>query len=107
MSITLSESAATRVKDFLAERGHGLGIRLGVKPSGCSGFSYILEFVDQVEDTDVSYEQHGVTVVVDKKSLVYLDGVHLDYVVRGLNEGFEYINPNMKSECGCGESFNV
>lgn len=107
MAITLSDLAAQRVKEFLASRNSGIGLRVGVKTSGCTGFSYILEFVDELDPNDVTFEDKGVTIVVDKKSLVYIDGTHLDYVKNGLNEGFEYQNPNVKDKCGCGESFNV
>ncbi|ACX82272.1 MULTISPECIES: iron-sulfur cluster assembly protein IscA [Aggregatibacter] len=107
MSITLTESAADRVKTFLAKRGKGIGLRLGVKTSGCSGLSYMLEFVDALNEDDQVFEQHGVKVIVDTKSLVYLDGTQLDFTKEGLNEGFKFANPNVKDECGCGESFNV
>ena len=107
MAITMSESAAKRVQTFLDNRGKGVGLRLGVKTSGCSGMAYVLEFVDQVDDSDVVFEDKGVKVIVDEKSLVYLDGTELDFVKEGLNEGFKFNNPNMSSECGCGESFNV
>lgn len=107
MSITLTETAANRVKTFLDNRGKGVGLRLGVKTSGCSGLAYVLEFVDVLNEDDQVFEQHGVKVIVDEKSLVYLAGTQLDYVKEGLNEGFKYSNPNVKNECGCGESFNV
>lgn len=107
MSITLTETAAHRVKTFLENRGKGIGLRLGVKTSGCSGLAYVLEFVDVLNEDDQVFEQHGVKVIVDEKSLVYLAGTELDYVKEGLNEGFKYSNPNVKNECGCGESFNV
>ncbi|OOR98741.1 iron-sulfur cluster assembly protein IscA [Haemophilus paracuniculus] len=107
MSITLTETAANRVKTFLDNRGKGIGLRLGVKTSGCSGLAYVLEFVDVLNEDDQVFEQHGVKVIVDEKSLVYLAGTQLDYVKEGLNEGFKYSNPNVKNECGCGESFNV
>jgi iron-sulfur cluster assembly protein len=107
MSITLTESAATRVRTFLENRGKGVGLRLGVRTTGCSGMAYVLEFVDDLNEEDQIFEDHGVKVVVDPKSLVYLDGTQLDYVKQGLNEGFEFNNPNVKGECGCGESFNV
>ncbi|WP_233113079.1 iron-sulfur cluster assembly protein IscA [Aggregatibacter actinomycetemcomitans] len=107
MSIALTESAADRVKTFLAKRGKGIGLRLGVKTSGCSGLSYMLEFVDALNEDDQVFEQHGVKVIVDTKSLVYLDGTQLDFTKEGLNEGFKFANPNVKDECGCGESFNV
>ena len=107
MAITLSERAATHVLGFLARRGKGVGLRLGVKTSGCSGMAYKLEFVDQTEDEDEVFESHGVKVVIDPKSLAYLDGTELDFVKEGLNEGFKFNNPNVKDQCGCGESFNV
>ncbi|WP_137939041.1 iron-sulfur cluster assembly protein IscA [Chitinivorax sp. B] len=107
MAITLSERAAKHVSNFLAKRGKGVGIRLGVRTSGCSGMAYKLEFVDEVVDSDLTFESHGVTVITDAKSLPYLDGTELDFVREGLNEGFKFNNPNVKNECGCGESFNV
>ena len=107
MAISLSESAARHVSNFIAKRGKGFGIRLGVKTSGCSGMAYKLEFVDQTEDEDEVFESHGVKVVIDPKSLAYLDGTELDFVKEGLNEGFKFNNPNVKDQCGCGESFNV
>ena len=107
MAISVSESAAQRVSSFLENRGKGLGLRLGVKTSGCSGLAYILEFVDDLNDCDEVFEQHGVKIIVDAKSLVYLDGTELDFVKEGLNEGFEFRNPNVDGECGCGESFSV
>ena len=105
--IHLTESAAQHVANFIAGRGKGEGIRLGIKTSGCSGLAYVLEFVDETNTHDQVFEQHGVKVFVDPKSLVYLDGVEMDYVKNGLNEGFEFNNPNQKGECGCGESFTV
>ncbi|QGM80436.1 iron-sulfur cluster assembly protein IscA [Otariodibacter oris] len=107
MSIILTETAANRVRTFLDNRGKGIGLRLGVKTSGCSGLAYVLEFVDVLNEDDQVFEQHGVKIIVDAKSLVYLDGTELDYVKEGLNEGFKYSNPNVKNECGCGESFHV
>jgi len=107
MPVTLSESAARHVSNFIAKRGKGFGIRLGVKTSGCSGMAYKLEFVDQTEEEDEVFESHGVKVVIDPKSLAYLDGTELDFVKEGLNEGFKFNNPNVKDQCGCGESFNV
>ncbi|SHF99382.1 iron-sulfur cluster assembly protein IscA [Vibrio gazogenes] len=107
MSITLTETAADRVRSFLDNRGKGIGLRLGVKTTGCSGMAYVLEFVDDLNEEDQVFENHGVKIIIDAKSLVYLDGTQLDYVKQGLNEGFEFNNPNAKSECGCGESFNV
>jgi iron-sulfur cluster assembly protein len=107
MSVTLSTSAAKHVSDFMAKRGKGVGIRLGVRTSGCSGMAYRLEFVDETQDDDLVFESHGVKVIVDPKSLAYLDGTELDFVREGLNEGFKFNNPNVKDACGCGESFNV
>ena len=107
MAITLTESAAERVKTFLEQRGKGVGLRLGVRTSGCSGMAYVLEFVDEIEDKDVVFECNGVKVIVDPKSLLYLDGTELDFGKEGLNEGFKFNNPNVKDECGCGESFNI
>ncbi|TCP14928.1 iron-binding apoprotein IscA [Crenobacter luteus] len=108
MAITLSERAAQHVSAFLAKRGKGLGVRLGVKTTGCSGMAYKLEFVDVAnDDEDIVFESHGVKVFTDAKSLAYLDGTELDYTKEGLNEGFKFNNPNVKNECGCGESFQV
>jgi iron-sulfur cluster assembly protein len=107
MAITMTEAAAQRVKGFLEQRGKGVGLRLGVRTSGCSGMAYVLEFVDDIDESDLVFEDHGVKVVVDQKSLVYLDGTELDFAKEGLNEGFKFNNPNVKDECGCGESFNV
>lgn len=107
MSITMSDSAAQRVQAFLTNRGKGLGLRLGVRTSGCSGMAYVLEFVDEANDDDIVFEDKGIKVIIDGKSLVYLDGTELDFVKEGLNEGFKFNNPNVTGECGCGESFNV
>jgi iron-sulfur cluster assembly protein len=107
MAITLTEAAADRVKTFLTNRGKGVGLRLGVRTSGCSGMAYVVEFADEIGADDVVYEEHGVKVIVNPKSLVYLDGTELDYTREGLNEGFKFNNPNVKDSCGCGESFNV
>ena len=107
MGITMTQPAADRVSAFLQQRGKGVGLRLGVKTNGCSGMSYVLEFVDSIEDTDEVFEDHGVKIIVDKKSLLYIDGTELDYGKEGLNEGFKFNNPNVAGECGCGESFTV
>lgn len=107
MSITLTEKAASHVSGYLAKRGKGVGLRLGVRTTGCSGMAYKLEFADAVNPEDVKFDSHGVTVLVDPKSLPYIDGTELDYTKEGLNEGFKFRNPNVKDECGCGESFNV
>ena len=103
----MTEAAASRVKAFLDNRGKGIGLRLGVKTNGCSGMAYVLEFVDQLNEEDQVFEANGVKIIIDPKSLVYLDGTELDYAREGLNEGFQFNNPNVKDECGCGESFNV
>ena len=107
MPVTLTEKAASHVQSFLAKRGKGVALRVGVRTSGCSGMAYKLEFADAVEPSDLQFESHGVRVVVDPKSLPYVDGTELDYTREGLNEGFRFRNPNVKDECGCGESFNV
>ena len=107
MSVTLSERAAEHVSRFLAKRGKGIGIRLGVKTSGCSGMAYKLEFADAAEPEDVVFDSHGLKVLIDPRSLPYLDGTELDYAKEGLNEGFKFNNPNVKDQCGCGESFNT
>jgi len=107
MSITMTAAAADHVRKFLANRGKGLGLRLGVRTSGCSGMTYVLEFADQLESDDQVFEDQGVKVILDPKSLLYLNGTELDYTREGLNEGFKFNNPNAKDACGCGESFNV
>lgn len=107
MAITMTEAAASRVKTFLDNRGKGIGLRLGVKTTGCSGMAYVLEFVDQLNEEDQVFEMNKVKIIIDPKSLVYLDGTELDFVKEGLNEGFQFNNPNVKDECGCGESFTV
>ncbi|WP_432453896.1 MULTISPECIES: iron-sulfur cluster assembly protein IscA [unclassified Agarivorans] len=107
MAVSLTEAAASHVSQFLGNRGVGKGVRLGVKTSGCSGMAYILEFVDQLAEDDKVFQSHGVNVIVDEKSLLYIDGTELDFVKEGLNEGFVFNNPNISGECGCGESFSV
>ncbi|OYW40295.1 MAG: iron-sulfur cluster assembly protein IscA [Hydrogenophilales bacterium 12-61-10] len=107
MAVTLSERAAQHVTNYLTKRGKGVGIRLGVRTTGCSGMAYKLEFADEAPAGDEVFTSYGVTVFVDPKSLVYIDGTELDYSREGLNEGFKFNNPNVKNECGCGESFNV
>ena len=107
MAITMTHAAAEHVEHYLSQRGKGLGIRLGVKTTGCSGMAYVLEFVDALREEDQVFEDRGVKIVVDPKSLVYVDGTELDFAKEGLNEGFKFNNPNVKDECGCGESFNV
>lgn len=105
--ISLTEKAADHVRSFLAKRGKGVGLRVGVRTTGCSGLAYKLEFADAANPEDLQFESHGVKVLVDPKSLQYIDGTELDYAREGLNEGFKFRNPNVKDECGCGESFNV
>jgi len=107
MAITLTEKAAKHVTSFLAKRGKGVGLRLGVRTTGCSGMAYRLEFADDVHPEDLVFESRGVKVLVDPKSLPYIDGTELDFAREGLNEGFKFNNPNVKDQCGCGESFNV
>lgn len=107
MTITVTEVAAERVRRFLENRGSGIGVKLAVKTSGCSGMAYVMEFVDELAEDDIVFEDRGVKIIVDGKSLVYLDGTEVDFVREGLNEGFQFNNPNAKSECGCGESFQV
>lgn len=107
MGVNLTEVAAEHVRDYLENRGKGIGIRLAVKTTGCSGLMYVIEPVDVPEKEDLQFITRGVEVYVDPKSLVYVDGTEMDYVKQGLNEGFEFNNPNVQSECGCGESFTV
>ncbi|AOY01643.1 iron-sulfur cluster assembly protein IscA [Jeongeupia sp. USM3] len=107
MALTLTDAAATHISNFLAKRGKGLGIRLFVKTAGCSGMAYKLEFVDVAIEDDLVFESHGVKLFTDAKSLPYIDGTELDFAKEGLNEGFKFNNPNVKNECGCGESFHV
>ena len=107
MAISLTESAATRVKAFLATRGHGVGLRLGVRKTGCSGFAYVINYADKADPDDAVFEDHGVQVFVDRSSLALIDGTVVDFVKEGLNEAFRFRNPNVKGECGCGESFTV
>ena len=107
MSISLTPAAADRVRNFLTRRGHGVGLRLGVKKTGCSGFAYVVNYADDVNAGDVVFELQGVKVIVDKDSLGFIDGTEVDFVKQGLNEAFRFRNPNVKGECGCGESFTV
>ncbi|HEY5718700.1 MAG TPA: iron-sulfur cluster assembly protein IscA [Motiliproteus sp.] len=107
MAITMTEAAVNHVAKFLQNRGKGAGIRVAVRTTGCSGMGYVLEFADEYNPEDQVFEAGGVRVIVDPKSLVYLDGTELDFVKEGLNEGFKFNNPNARSECGCGESFSV
>ena len=107
MAISMTEPAADRVKTHLSARGKGIGLRLGIKKTGCNGFAYVVNYADSVEDGDVVFEDHGVKVVVDRKSLEVIDGTQVDFVKEGLNEAFKFRNPNVTGECGCGESFSV
>jgi iron-sulfur cluster assembly protein len=105
--ITVTSIASKKIVSNLTRRGQGMGIRLGVRTTGCSGLAYVLEYVDNVNEEDITVEQDGFVVVVDPKSSAYLTGVEVDYVRQGLNEGFEFRNPNERDRCGCGESFRI
>ena len=107
MAIQLTDVAANRVLEFLEGRGKGIGLRLGVETTGCSGMAYVIEFVDDIQADDSVFESNGVKIVVDAKSLLFIDGTEVDFAKEGLNEGFQFKNPNAKDECGCGESFTV
>ena len=107
MAISLTESAATRVKTFLAARGSGIGLRLGVRKTGCSGFAYVINYADAPDPGEAVFEDQGVRIFVDLTSLKLIDGTVVDFVKEGLNEAFRFRNPNVKGECGCGESFSV
>ena len=107
MSISLTSAAADRVRSFLGRRGHGVGLRLSVKKTGCSGFAYVVNYADDIGTDDVVFEDRGVKVIVDRDSLGFIDGTEVDFVKQGLNEAFRFRNPNVKGECGCGESFSV
>jgi iron-sulfur cluster assembly protein len=107
MPISLTPAAAERVRTFMASRGKGIGLRLGVKQTGCSGYAYVVSYADEVSARDVVFDVSDVKVVVDSESLKYVDGTEIDFVRQGLNEAFKFRNPNVKGECGCGESFNV
>ncbi|MFQ5936078.1 MAG: HesB/IscA family protein [Acidiferrobacterales bacterium] len=107
MAVTLTEAAAQHVRRSLAKRGRGAGLRVGVRATGCSGFMYTVDYVDDIESHDQVFETHGLKVVVDEKSLAYIDGTELDYGRDGLNEGFRFNNPRVAHSCGCGESFSI
>ncbi|MBT8089298.1 MAG: iron-sulfur cluster assembly accessory protein [Gammaproteobacteria bacterium] len=107
MAISLTRSAADRVRTHLDQRGTGLGLRLGVTQTGCSGYSYVINYADEIADSDVVFEDKGVKVVVDPEALQLIDGTEVDFIKNGLNEAFSFRNPNISGECGCGESFNV
>ena len=107
MSVTLSDTAAERVRRFLDASGYGRGLRLAVKKTGCSGFAYVVDLEDEIADDDRVFESNGVSIIVDPRSLPMVEGTHIDFARDGLNETFTYDNPNVKSLCGCGESFGV
>ena len=107
MAITLTDSAANRVRTYLDQRGSGVGLRLGVTLTGCSGYSYVINYADEIADSDVVFEDKGITVIVDPDALKLIDGTEVDFVKNGLNEAFSFRNPNIAGECGCGESFTV
>ncbi len=107
MAISLTDSAADRVRNYLDTRGKGVGLRLGITQTGCSGYSYVINYADEVAPDDVVFEDKGVTVVVDPEALPLIDGTEVDFVKNGLNEAFSFRNPNVTGECGCGESFNI
>jgi iron-sulfur cluster assembly protein len=107
MAISLTPSAAARVRSYLEKRGHGVGLRIGVRRTGCSGWAYMIDYADSVADGDVVFDEAGVKVIVDGESLSLIDGTEVDFVKDGLNEAFKFRNPNVKGECGCGESFSV
>jgi len=107
MAISLTDSAAERVRTHLDKRGTGIGLRLGVTQTGCSGYSYVINYADDIDETDVVFEEKGIKVVVDPEALQLIDGTEVDFVKNGLNEAFSFRNPNITGECGCGESFNV
>ncbi|HTV98197.1 MAG TPA: iron-sulfur cluster assembly accessory protein [Steroidobacteraceae bacterium] len=107
MAISLTESAADRIRTHLEKRGAGLGLRVGVKKTGCSGFAYVVNYADQILPTDEVFEARGVKIVVDSASLPLIDGTLVDFVKQGLNEAFKFQNPKARGECGCGESFSV
>jgi iron-sulfur cluster assembly protein len=107
MAISLTESAASRVRNYLQARGGGVGLRVGVTKNGCSGYSYVINYAEDITDADVVFEDKGVKVIVDSDALLLIDGTEVDFVKSGLNEAFSFRNPNVTGECGCGESFNV
>lgn len=107
MAISLTDNAAQRVRTYLAKRGHGVGLRVGVRKTGCSGYAYVIDYADSIDADDQVFEEGGVKVIVDQKSLELIDGTQVDFVKDGINEAFKFRNPNIKGECGCGESFSV
>lgn len=107
MAISLTEPAAERVRNHLEARGAGIGLRIGVQKTGCNGFAYVVNYAEEVNEDDQVFEDHGVTIVVDRQSLELIDGTEVDFIKEGLNEAFKFRNPNISGECGCGESFNI
>jgi iron-sulfur cluster assembly protein len=107
MALSLTESAAQRVSTYLEKRGHGVGLRVGVKPTGCSGYSYVVNYADEIGADDIVFEDRGVKIVTDPEALKLIDGTEVDFIKNGLNEAFSFRNPNVTGECGCGESFNI
>lgn len=107
MAISLTDSAAERVRSYLERRGHGVGLRLGIKKTGCSGYAYVIDYADSIDPDDVVFDVLDVKVVVDSESLKLIDGTQVDFVKEGINEAFKFRNPNVKGECGCGESFSI
>ena len=107
MAITLTQSAAERVRNFIASRGHGVGLRLGVRKTGCSGYAYVVNYAEEITDQDLVFDSQGIKIVVDQGSVSLVDGTEIDFVRHGLSEAFRFRNPNVKGECGCGESFSV
>lgn len=107
MRISVTENAARQIQKQLHKRGSGVGLRMGVKPSGCSGFAYVLDFADEIAGDDIVFDQHDVKVLVKPDDLDKLNGIELDYAKQGFNEAFKFNNPNVKGMCGCGESFSV
>jgi len=107
MPVSLTPSAVDRVRSYLERRGHGIGLRVGVRKTGCSGYAYLIDYADSVDPDDVVFDDQGIKVVVNRKSLELIDGTEVDFVKQGINEAFKFRNPNVKGECGCGESFSV
>lgn len=107
MSVTLTEAAAERVRDHLATRGHGEGLRFGVKTTGCSGYAYLVNYADEIGPEDLVFESRGVKIIVDRESFSFVDGTQIDFKKNGLNESFQFSNPNVSDTCGCGESFTI
>ena len=107
MTVSITKNAAKRVQLFMSERKNNVGLRIGVKKTGCSGYAYVVDYADLINADDVIFEEHGVKVVVDPKSLELIDGTEVDFIKEGMNEVFRFRNPKVKGECGCGESFSI